>query len=393
MYKPRIVFPFTEAGLGHIIPLTAIADAFEKLYGDRTEVIRSNFFTESDKPKLKLFESKLKNEVVKHNKHSSYGYWVTFNMEFWRTKLSTWATMNFLELGANKEAFKHMKELNPDLVVSTHWATNYYAMNITPRPLTVVYCPDTYVNPMFSYPSDLVMSCTPTGLETALKKHPIRFNSENIVHVPYAIRPSAFSVEGVNKRELRKKNGLDPNKFTIMLAEGGYGIGRMEKICKIIIEKNLPVNLIPVCGKNEKLYQEFLTWNVSSNVTFHPLGNVGDCIFEYMASSDIFCGKAGSMLAELTFFGVPQIITKYATLIEKNMAHYYLDYVKSAIKIFDEQSVVEKIEEFMHNPDHMNEYIENARKQRSNYGAEGSAKKIYEVLCKRFPYLENSQTL
>lgn len=392
MYKPRIVFPFTEAGLGHIVPLNAIADAFEKAYGDKTEVIRSNFFTESNRSKLKLFENRLKREVVRHNKHSSYGYFFTLNMELLRTKFSTFLTMNFLAPGTNKEAFEHMKELKPDLVVSTHWATNYYAMNIDPRPLTVTYVPDTYVNPMFSYPCDLVMSCTPTGLDKALKEHPVRFNEENIIHVPYAIRQAAFSVEGKDKKELRIKNGLDPDKFTVMLAEGGYGIGKMEKICRLIIDKNLPVNLVPVCGKNEKLYQEFSTWKTPENVVFHPLSNVGDSIFEYMAASDVFCGKAGSMLSELTFFGVPQIITKYATLIEKNMAHYYLDYVKSAIKIFDEQAVVEKIEEFMSNPESMNEYVENAKKQRSNYGAEVAATKIFEVLCKRFPYLTKDET-
>ena len=389
MYKPRIVFPFTEAGLGHIIPMNAIADAFEALYGDKTEVIRSKFFTETDRPKLKLFEDRLKNEVTKHNKHTSYGYFATINMELWRTKLSSWGTMTFLAPGAKKQGLEHMKELKADMVVSTHWATNYYAMNIKPRPLTVTYVPDTEVNPMFSYPCDLVMSCTPLGLEKALKKHPIRFNENNIIHVPYAIRHTAFEVENSSKIELRKKNGLAPNKFTILLAEGGYGIGKMEKICKIILEKNLPVNLIPICGKNEELHQRFLSWQVPENVTFRPLGAVGDCIFEYMAASDIFCGKAGSMLSELTFFGVPQIITKYATLIEKNMAHYYLDYVKSAIKIFDEQATVRKIEEFMKYPEQMEEYIVNAKKQRTNYGAEVAATKIFELLCTKFPHLRD----
>ena len=33
--KPRIVFAFTEAGLGHIMPLKSIADAVEKKYGDK----------------------------------------------------------------------------------------------------------------------------------------------------------------------------------------------------------------------------------------------------------------------------------------------------------------------------------------------------------------------
>ena len=45
--KPRVVFPFTEAGMGHIMPLRAMADIFEKKYGDKVEVVRSQFFTET----------------------------------------------------------------------------------------------------------------------------------------------------------------------------------------------------------------------------------------------------------------------------------------------------------------------------------------------------------
>ena len=47
MKKPRVVFPFTEAGLGHIMPMNSIADEFERLYGERVGVVRSHFFKET----------------------------------------------------------------------------------------------------------------------------------------------------------------------------------------------------------------------------------------------------------------------------------------------------------------------------------------------------------
>lgn len=386
--KPRVVFPFTEAGLGHIVPLKELADEFERQYGDKVEVVRSQFFTESGEPKLKLFQDRLSSEVVHHNKRTSYGYFATINMEFWRIRLSSWAAMKFLALGSRKRAYRHMSELNADLVVSTHWATNYYARHIDPMPLTVVYCPDTDVNPLFSYSSDLVLAPTAPGVDLAKKKHPVRFNDDNIRHVPYIIRKEAFALQNADKRAMRKKLGLDENKFTVMLAEGGYGIGKMEEICNLILRRDLPVNLVPVCGKNEELYKEFLAKPKNNNTVFLPIGYT-DSIFEYMVCSDVFCGKAGSILAELTFFGVPQIITKCATLIEEKMAKYYLQYVKSAVKIFDPKAVVDKIAECVDNRDVMNIYAENALKQRSNYGAKQSAQMIFDVLCTRFPELKN----
>ncbi|MFR6640327.1 MAG: hypothetical protein ACLUSP_02420 [Christensenellales bacterium] len=63
--KPKILFPFTEAGMGHIMPMRAIADEFERLYGDKTEIIRSQFFTEGGKKILprssRLWRSKYAN--------------------------------------------------------------------------------------------------------------------------------------------------------------------------------------------------------------------------------------------------------------------------------------------------------------------------------------------
>ena len=40
MYKPKVVFPFVEAGFGHIMTEKSVADAFEKKYGDLCEVER-----------------------------------------------------------------------------------------------------------------------------------------------------------------------------------------------------------------------------------------------------------------------------------------------------------------------------------------------------------------
>ena len=163
MKKPRVVFPFVEAGMGHIAPMRSIADEFERLYGDRTEVVRSQFFTESGDGKLADYEKRLTEQVVKHNRHPFYGWFSTFSMDFWGTRLSTWGAMRYWGKGACPRGIEHMKELKPDLVFSTHWATNYYAEQLQDKPLTVVYVPDAHVNTLFRYRSDLTMLSMSTG--------------------------------------------------------------------------------------------------------------------------------------------------------------------------------------------------------------------------------------
>ena len=41
--KLKVVFPFVEAGLGHIMTEKSIADAFENKYGEYFEIVRTNF--------------------------------------------------------------------------------------------------------------------------------------------------------------------------------------------------------------------------------------------------------------------------------------------------------------------------------------------------------------
>ena len=54
--KPRVVFPFVEAGFGHIMAERSIADAFEKKYGEYFEVVRSDFFKESGSKPMQKYE-------------------------------------------------------------------------------------------------------------------------------------------------------------------------------------------------------------------------------------------------------------------------------------------------------------------------------------------------
>lgn len=387
MSKPKVLFPFTEAGLGHIIPMKSIADEFERTYGDKVEVVRSNFFIESGNKNLQIFERRLARTVEKQNRSTAYGFFVTLNMEFWRSRISTWATMKFLKSGACKPAYEFMDKLAPDLVVSTHWATNYYAKKCRLKPLTAMYCPDAEINPLFSYDADVVMVSTGTGYENARRKHKLRFNDKNLIQVPFLIRDEAFKVIS-DKCELRKNLGLDEHKFTVVLAEGGYGIGKMESICKIILERDLPVNLVPVCGKNSALYAKLAAIKSNGNTVFKPMGLTKNML-QVVASADVFCGKSGAnMCAEVCFFGLPMIITKYATTIERNIGKYYLNSVGNALKIFKPEKVVDKIEQFMNNPQLRKPYVEAAKAQRCNYGASECARHVFNLLATKFPELK-----
>lgn len=392
MSKPRVVFPFTEAGLGHIMPMISIADEFEKLYGDRVEVVRSAFFSESDDKLLMNYERRLTKDVTDFSERPSKGFFATFNMDFWGTKISSWGAVVYISNGAYKNGIKHMQELKPDLVFSTHWATNYYAMKMPNRPLTAMYCPDAKINTLFRYPCDLAMISTTPGYERALKVHRRRFNEKNCKLVPFLIRKEAFEVNG-DKKAIRVKLGLDADKFTVIVADGGMGLGKIELLCEELLKRDLPLNLIAVCGKNEEMYKRLSAKKSNGNTVLKVYG-LTDNIMELFACSDLFCGKSGaSLMAEACYFGVPQLITGYVTGIEKWIGKYYLNSVGSAIKQFNVKKASDEVEKFVAYPPLLQKYRQAALSVHGNYGAEKCARYIFGLLCTRFPELKDGSEL
>lgn len=383
--KPRVLFPFTEAGMGHIMPMRAIADEFERLYGDKVEVVRSQFFTEGGDEELAEFEKMMGDQVRIYNARPAVGWFATLNMELFGSRLSSLGTIKLLNPKSFEQGVAHVDELAPDLVVSTHWATNYYAKHSKTQPLTAMFCPDVQINPLFRYDCDLTMVAMKTGYEHALKRHSSRFNTDNLKLVNFCIRKEAYDVPS-DKRTVRRKLGIDEDGFVVVVAEGGYGLGKMEAICKELIERDLPVTLVPICGKNESLFERFKQAKVGEKLRFLPQGFCQN-ILEYIAAADLFLGKSGNIIAEPTFFGVPSIITTHSTNIEKYIADYYTRSVGCAIDILDAKKAADKVEEFYGNPELLQPYAAAARAVHDRYGAGLACEEIYKLLLTRFPSL------
>lgn len=380
--KPRVVFPFVEAGFGHIMAEKSIADAFEKKYGEYCEVIRSDFFAETGSEPMAKFEKRLCNEVRMYNKCNFYGYLNIACMNLFGARIASWFVMSKLYKGLYADSMAHMRELRPDCVVSTHWATNYYAERLENKPITAMYGPDAHLNAMFRYPCDLDMISIPEGYERAMKKFPRRFNEDNLKLVPTAIREEAFFVER-NKTVLRQKLGLK-DRFTVLLMEGGYGIGLTEKICELLTEKDLPINLIAICGKNPELKARLDNLKPKGKTDFYPF-EFCENILEYISAADLYLGKSGSGLLEPAFFHVPIVVTHSANTIEKLIAEHYVT-CGDAVRIFDAEKCVKFIEEALGGSEKF-VGMQNSVDKLQEFGGEGIADEIFEKINKKFNVL------
>lgn len=379
MGKIRVLFAKTEAGMGHIVPLTSIKETFEKEYGDEFEIIFSNFFVDSNNKDLLRFNNLLISEVKKANKSHAYGFASTTLMNIAGSKLSSCFVMKWKEKGVYKASLQYLDSLKPDVVVSSHFSTNYYAEHMKNKPLTVVYSPDVQIIKLFAYKSDLTLTPVEYGYQKALKKH--RFNKENLKLVDTCIKNEAIENK-LSKEEAAKSLGIDSNKFTVCVADGGYGIGRALKILNECIKLNLELNLIIICGKNEEMYEQILKIKEQNktNVKIYPV-SFKDYSLNYIICSDLFCGKAGAnAIAEAVYFGKPVIVTGCATQVELDNYKYYSKIVGCAVHISKPKKIVEKIIELKNNKDRLNRLSNNALSIHENFGSKKAAEEIYKLI-------------
>lgn len=381
MKKLKILFPFVEAGLGHIMPEEAICSAFEKKYSDYFEIIRCDFFKDYSDSMFK-FEKRMCDEVVRYNKFILYGY-LTIGAMNCLGNVANKFVMEDLVPESYDDSMKRIEEISPDIVISTHWATNYYAEHMKNKPYTVMYVPDAHVNKFFRYNCDLTLISIPFGYKRA-KKFKKRYNDENLKLVPTAIRKEAFEIER-NKTKIREKLGLE-DKFSVIIMDGGYGVGLTEKLSLALIKENLPINVIAVCGKNEELYNRLKEVKCNSLTNFYPLPFCKN-ILEYISASNLYFGKSGNALAESSFFNVPIVVTHSANTIEKFIADHYIKYVGNAIRIQSAKKCVKFVKKTLSGNNKIYNKMLSSTERLQKFGGEGIADIIFESISKYFHLL------
>lgn len=120
------------------------------------------------------------------------------------------------------------------------------------------------------------------------------------------MKPKFYQRLVVNRVEERKRLGLDPDLPTGLMLFGGHGSGTMLEIAKRLDGGKSKVQLILICGKNQKLLKA-----VKSLRTRFPLFAEGFTseVHYYMALADFFIGKPGpGSISEALQFHLPVIV-------------------------------------------------------------------------------------
>ncbi len=94
--------------------------------------------------------------------------------------------------------------------------------------------------------------------------------------------------------DLRKKYGLEEGKKTIFLISGGFGVGPIGKILLSLNKCRADIQVITVCGHNEKIYENIRLLEKKLKYKVVLFGFT-DKVAELMSASDLMITKAGGI--------------------------------------------------------------------------------------------------
>jgi processive 1,2-diacylglycerol beta-glucosyltransferase len=101
-----------------------------------------------------------------------------------------------------------------------------------------------------------------------------------------------------DKKEMRLKHGLAPDRTTILLSSGGFGVGSVDALIASLLPLQHSAQIVAICGRNEKLKKRLTKLaagiNRQATVTVKPFGYTQE-MDELMAASDLVLGKPGGL--------------------------------------------------------------------------------------------------
>jgi processive 1,2-diacylglycerol beta-glucosyltransferase len=101
-----------------------------------------------------------------------------------------------------------------------------------------------------------------------------------------------------DKHEMRLKHGLAPDRTTILLSSGGFGVGSVDALIASLFTLQHSAQIVAICGRNEDLKERLTKLaagiNPNATVIVKPVGYTNE-MDELMAASDLVLGKPGGL--------------------------------------------------------------------------------------------------
>jgi processive 1,2-diacylglycerol beta-glucosyltransferase len=289
----RILLLSASAGAGHVRAAEAIEKAFkQRKDSDSFEVHHFDVLNYTNKLFRHLY-SKAYIDLV--NKMPEVPGWVYDKLDKpWKNERRRLA----LDKLNTRPFVKLLREYQPDLIVCTHFL-----------PAEVV----SWLKAKERLPSRQAIIVTDFDVHAMwLVHHYERYfvviDEARAYLEALGIPPEKITVSGIpidpvfaikkDKQEMRAKHGLEPDRTTILLSAGGFGVGSVDALVSSLLPLQHRAQVVAICGRNEELKDRLTKLAArnsrDANVILKPFGYTKE-MDELMTASDLVLGKPGGL--------------------------------------------------------------------------------------------------
>lgn len=321
--KKRVLVTYIEAGFGHITTANSIADAIEALNDPDIELIRK--YTFKDDPKLRKVEKGFVKDVKWANTFPWHNYIQMAATHIGGIHNSLPFVMWLIYRREREIYLKMLEEIKPDIIIDTHYFTSFlstqYRDLIDPHVKVVTYNPDNNVHNWWNIRVDkFIVNCN-LAFHDGLKHD---FTRDQLMIVPFVTRQEIMDVTE-SKEFYRAKYDLPQDRFTVMVAAGGYGKSGMYRVVDALMLVKHPITVIAICGTNQRLFKRLqrLKKLVAPRIDLRPYEFV-DKVYELNRASDVLLTKGGpNAMLDSVLMGVPVGVFYCASPIEYKSTHLF----------------------------------------------------------------------
>ncbi len=287
----KILIVYATAGIGHKKAAMAVKKAYDemKLPGVEVTLIDALDYT---------------NDFFRWSYLQAYLLMVNKLPTFWG--LSYYLTdIPFIDLFVSyirrvnnwvnsKKLVNYILDTKPDVIISTHFFASEVIADLKQKSLML----SRLVTIVTDYRLHAWWVCEGTDAYIVASED-TRRDLEGRKIDPAKIKVMGIPIEPIfskplDRSKIFKETGLRDDLFTILVIGGGFGVGPIEGIVKMIAQIPKELQTVVVCGHNEELVCKIQSLKDEYKLNMKVLGFI-DNVYEYMDISDILISKSGGI--------------------------------------------------------------------------------------------------
>jgi processive 1,2-diacylglycerol beta-glucosyltransferase len=289
----KVLLLSASAGAGHVRAAEAIEKAFNQAKGaDSREVLHVDVLNYTNKLFRHLY-SKAYIDLV--NKMPEVPGWFYDKLDKpWKNERRRLA----LDKLNTRPFVKLLREYHPDLIVCTHFLPAEIVSwlkakeRLASRQVIIVTDFDVHAMWLVHHYEHYFVAIE----EARVYLEVLGIPAEKITVSGIPIDP-VFGVKK-DKQEMRAKHGLAPDRTTILLSAGGFGVGSIDALVSSLLPLQHRAQIVAICGRNEELKKRLTRLAArakpDATVLLKPFGYTKE-MDELMTASDLVLGKPGGL--------------------------------------------------------------------------------------------------